>query len=135
MPGRTENLLPDLRLLAVVAVATGLGLWLALSAISLSPASAPAAPRIAPSLDSPTAAPLVPQIAPPSVLPAPTIAPVEAPGLPTVTEAPTVAPPRTLAPGSPAPTAPGKVEPFPGNTLDMPIDPPIEAAPRGPTLP
>jgi hypothetical protein len=131
MSGRTENLLPDLRLLAVVAVATGLALWLALSAISL----APAAPRIAPSLESPTAAPLVPQTAPATVLPASTLAPLETPGQPTATAAPTARPSGTLAPGSPAPTAPGKVEPFPGNTLDMPIDPPINSAPWGPTLP
>jgi hypothetical protein len=134
MSGRAENLLPDLRLLAVVAVATGLALWLALSAIGLAPASAPAAPRITPSLESPTAAPLVPQTAPATVLPASTVAPLEAPRQPTATEAPT-APSRTLAPGSPAPTDPGKVEPFPGNTLDMPIDPPINSAPWGPTLP
>ena len=136
MRNRTEELLPDLRLLAVVAVATGLALWLALSAVRLSGPEAPGAPRIAPSLDSPSAAPLAPQTAPASVLPATTFAPLGAPAQPVPTEAPpTVAPARSLAPSSPAPTVPGKVEPFPGNTLDMPIDQPLGAAPWGPTLP
>src|SRR5439155_22748868 len=135
MRNRTEELLPDLRLLAVVAVATGLALWLALSAVRLSGPEAPGAPRIAPSLDSPSAAPLAPQSAPASVLPATTLAPLEAPAQSVPTAAPTAAPARSQAPSSPAPTAPGKVEPFPGNTLDMPIDPPLSAAPWGPPAP
>src|SRR5213593_1802358 len=107
MGSRTEDLLPDLRLLAVAAVATGLALWLALSAVHVSGSDAPGAPRVAPSLDSPSAAPL----------------------------APPAAPARSVAPSAPPPTVPDKVEPFPGNTLDMPIDPPLSAAPWGPTLP
>src|SRR5881628_1990492 len=136
MRNRTEELLPDLRLLAVVAVATGLALWLALSAVRLSGPEAPGAPRIAPSLDSPSAAPLAPPTVPASLLPATTLAPLEAPAQPVPTEAApaTAAPARSLAPSSPAPTVPGKVEPFPGNTLDMPIDQPLGAAPWGPTL-
>ena len=136
MGSRTEDLLPDLRLLAVAAVATGLALWLALSAVHVSGSDAPGAPRVAPSLDSPSAAPLAPQTAPATVPPATTLAPLEAPAQPVPTEAPaTAAPARSLAPSSPAPTVPGKVEPFPGNTLDMPIDQPLGAAPWGPTLP
>ena len=136
MRTRTEDLLPDLRILALAAVATGLALWLALSAVRLSGADTPgAAPRIAPTLDSPSAAPLVPETAPARGTPATTLSPVEAPPRPAPTEAPTVAPARSQAPASPAPTAPGKVEPFPGNTLDMPIDPPLGAAPWGPPLP
>src|SRR6266550_3447449 len=138
MRSRTQDLLPDLRLLAMAAVATGLALWLAVSALRLSDSDAPGAPRIAPSLESPTAAPLAPQTAPASVLPATTLVPLEAPAQPAPTAAPTVAPARSQAPSSPAPTAPtapGKVEPFPGNTLDMAIDPPLGAAPWGPPLP
>jgi hypothetical protein len=136
MRTRTDDLLPDLRLLAMAAVATGLALWLALSAVRLSGPDAPAAPRIAPTLDSPSAAPLMPETAPASAAPATTLSPVGAPPQPAPTQAPTVAPARSLPPSSPAPTtAPGKVEPFPGNTLDMPIDPPLGAAPWGPPLP
>src|SRR6267378_5538102 len=120
MRSRTQALLPDLRLLAVAAVATGLALWLGLSVLRLSESDAPGAPRIAPSLESPTVAPLAPQTAPASVLPATTLAPLEAPAQTAPTVAPTAAPARSQAPSSPAPTASGKVEPFPGNTLDMP---------------
>ncbi len=135
MRNRTEDLLPDLRLLAVAAVATGLALWLALSAVHVSGSDAPGAPRVAPSLDSPSAAPLAPQTAPATVPPATTLAPLEAPPPPVPTQAPTAAPARSVAPSAPPPTVPDKVEPFPGNTLDMPIDPPLSAAPWGPTLP
>ena len=136
MGTRAENLLPDLRLLALVAAATGLLLWLALSAVRVSPVEAPGAPRVAPSIEAPTAAPVVPASAPASAQPESTLAPVETPGQPAPTDAPaSAAPARSLPPASPAPTAPGKVEPFPGNTLDMPIDQPVQAAPWGPTLP
>lgn len=131
MGTRTEGLLPDLRILALVLLGTALVLWLALSAVRMVPGTAPAVPHVAPPLEAPTAVPISPaNESAPASAPATTAAPVNIPGQPPATEAPTIAPSGPNAPPSAGPqtvpSGPRRVDPLPPrNTLDMPIDPPL----------